>query len=153
MSKSIIDRILSGEFDDESEDLIATEDILADFAAEVQADLPEPPDVHSVLEQAVQYVEKPKQSKVRKVGNPPVDAIEDPKQAAIKDSPAPAVKRGRGAPFKLVESQDEVCRLYQEGVSAKTISEKFGVSVSCVINCLKRNSVTIRPKGRHRKSS
>lgn len=60
-------------------------------------------------------------------------------------------KRGRGRPLKLAgDNAKEAVRLYNEGVGAKVIGEKFGVSVSCVINCLKANNVAIRPKGRRK---
>jgi DNA-binding CsgD family transcriptional regulator len=80
---------------------------------------------------------------------------EQPKNAA---TPAPAANAGtatgkrRGRPSKLIGNEDEVVRLYTEGVSTKTISEKYGCSVSSVINCLRSRNVTIRPKGRRKGS-
>ena len=65
----------------------------------------------------------------------------------------PTVKRGRGRPHKLTAHAVEVGRLYEEGVGTKALAEKFGVSVSCVINCLKVNNIQVRPKGRRRKST
>jgi hypothetical protein len=64
---------------------------------------------------------------------------------------APDVKRGRGRPLKLTGDQaDETVRLYNEGVGAKTIAQKWGFSVSCVLNCLKSRNVQIRGKGRRK---
>ena len=101
-----------------------------------------------------QYVEKPKQSKVREINkkktmkdttnNTPDTTT--PKQSTTK---ATGTKK-RGAPHKLAEHTEEVCRLYNENVGAKLIAEKFSVSVSCVINTLKRAGVAIRPKGRRK---
>lgn len=60
-------------------------------------------------------------------------------------------KRGRGRPLKLTgEQADETVRLYNEGVGAKTIAQKWGYSVSCVLNCLKARNVQIRGKGRRK---
>jgi hypothetical protein len=99
-----------------------------------------------------QYVEKPKQSKVRETGKKKTMTTNDtettPKQSTTKTDTAETKKRG--APHKLGDNTAEVCRLYTEGVGAKLIAEKFGVSVSCVINTLKRNNITIRPKGRRK---
>jgi len=62
-------------------------------------------------------------------------------------------KRGRGRPLKMDGTNaEEVVRLYSEGVGAKAIGEKFNVSVSCVINCLKSRNIAIRPKGRRKGS-
>jgi hypothetical protein len=104
-----------------------------------------------------QYVEKPKQSKVRETGkkktmsNPTNNTAEtNPKQSITKAETTGAKKRG--APHKLGDNTAEVCRLYSEGVGAKDIADKFGVSVSCVINTLKRNNIAIRPKGRRKTS-
>ena len=103
-----------------------------------------------------QYVEKPKQSKVREINKTMNNETNEttvqttPKQSATKSADASTKKRG--APYKLTEHANEVCRLYTEGVGAKTIAEKFSVSVSCIINTLKRNDVTIRPKGRRKTS-
>lgn len=103
-----------------------------------------------------QYVEKPKQSKVRTIKKTmnnetnETSAETTPKQSATKSANAETNKRG--APHKLAKHVDEVCRLYTEGVGAKTIAEKFSVSVSCVINTLKRNDIPIRPKGRRKTS-
>jgi len=80
-------------------------------------------------------------------------APEAPKNTSAP-APAPATpsgeKRGRGRPHKLAAQSADVVKLYSEGVGAKTIAEKFGVSVSCVINCLKANNIEIRPKGRRK---
>lgn len=78
---------------------------------------------------------------------------ETPKKTTAPATPSTTgEKRGRGRPHKLAANASEVVSLYNEGVGAKTIADKFGVSVSCVINCLKSQKVEIRPKGR-RKSS
>ena len=123
--RSIIDRILAGEFDLDQA-----------IAAEASAAHGQPEEPRS------QYVERPKQSKVRQVGAPQQDQQEQPK--------AKAPQGRRGAPFKLTEHLQEIVRLYDEGVGAKVIAEKFQVSVSCVINTLRRNNVSIRPKGRRK---
>lgn len=100
---------------------------------------------------STQYVEKPKQSKVRTIKSMNTTPENTPKQSTTKVDTADAKKRG--APYKLSEHAEEVCRLYNEGVGAKVIAEKFTVSVSCVINTLKRNNITIRPKGRRKASN
>jgi hypothetical protein len=103
---------------------------------------------------STQYIEKPKQSKVRKTKKTMTNKInETPANNSPKQSVAQSAERitkRRGAPHKLTEHGEEVCRLYREGVGAKPIAEKFSVSVSCIINLLKRNNVTIRPKGRRK---
>jgi len=74
-----------------------------------------------------------------------------PATSAPTSSEGAKAKRGRGRPLKLNGANaEEAVRLYNEGVGAKVIGEKFGVSVSCVINCLKANNVSIRPKGRRK---
>jgi len=109
-----------------------------------------------VLTASTQYVEKPKQSKVRKIKKTmdnktnETSAQTAPKQSTTKSADEGTKKRG--APHKLTENADEACRLYTEGVSARTIAEKFLVSVSCVISTLKRNNVPIRQKGRRKTS-
>lgn len=104
-----------------------------------------------------QYVEKPKQSKVREINkkstmtdttNNTTGTPTTPKQSTTKTESTGTKKRG--APHKLAQHTEEVCRLYNENVGAKLIAEKFGVSVSCVINTLKRSGVTIRSKGRRK---
>lgn len=57
----------------------------------------------------------------------------------------------RGRPSKLSASAAELTSLYNSGVSAKTLAEKYSVSVSCVLNTLRSNGITIRAKGRTRK--
>lgn len=87
------------------------------------------------------------------VPNNSASSSETPKQTTAPASTSSTeTKRGRGRPHKLAANASEVVSLYNEGVGAKTIAEKYGVSVSCVINCLKSQKVEIRPKGR-RKSS
>lgn len=100
-----------------------------------------------------QYIEKPKQSKVREIKKTMSTPESTQETSKPKQSTATEGTKKRGAPYKLVEHAEEVCRLYTEGVGAKTIAEKFGVSVSCVINTLKRNNVAIRPKGRRKAST
>ena len=100
-----------------------------------------------------QYIEKPKQSKVREIKKTMSTTENTQETPKPKQSAATEGVKKRGAPYKLVEHAEEVCRLYTEGVGAKTIAEKFGVSVSCVINTLKRNNVAIRPKGRRKAST
>jgi len=65
-------------------------------------------------------------------------------------STADSSKGRRGARHKLTHVQDEVCRLYQAGIGAKSIGATYGVSVTCVIATLRRCGVAIRAKGRHR---
>lgn len=200
----IIDRILSGEFDDENESIVAkdikklqngkskitdpdedegelddedtpmddfedlpSEEVDDDAGDAIISDIPDDEFMREyTLENNIevfdgpelvgaaptQYVEKPKQSKVRETGKKQKTMTDTnntestPKQSTTK---TPGTKK-RGAPHKLGDNTAEVCRLYTEGVGAKVIAEKFGVSVSCVINTLKRNNVTIRPKGRRK---
>ena len=98
--------------------------------------------------------DKPKVNMMKNANNNG-ESTETPKNSA---TPTPAVKaenttgKRRGRPSKLIGHEAEVVRLYTEGVSTKTISEKFSCSVSSVINCLRSKNVEIRPKGR-RKSS
>lgn len=104
--------------------------------------------------QKMAYVEMPKQAKTRNTGNtnmePDDTKTELPKQSVTETK----TNQGRrGAPHKLKEHMDEVSRLYQEGVNAKLLAEKYGVSVSCVINSLKRAGVEIRSKGRQKTKS
>lgn len=74
-----------------------------------------------------------------------------PKQSTTKE---PTTKASRkGPPYKLVAESEEVCRLYNEGVRAQLIAQQFNVSITCVINCLSRNGVTIRPKGRRKQNT
>lgn len=105
-----------------------------------------------------QYVEMPKQSKVREINkNKSKNMTDTNNNTTDTNTPAPkqstaktATTKKRGAPHKLAEHTEEVCRLYNENVGAKLIAEKFGVSVTCVINTLKRAGVAIRPKGRRK---
>jgi hypothetical protein len=137
---------------EESSD-IPSEEWMKEYMEENDLDVSEPEPVPTA---PTQYVEKPKQSKVREIKKTmnnetnETPAQTTPKQSATKSADAGTKKRG--APHKLTEHADEVCRLYNEGVGAKTIAEKFSVSVSCVINTLKRSNVTIRPKGRRKTS-
>jgi len=132
---------------------IPSEEWMKEYMEENDLNVSEPEPVPTA---PTQYVEKPKQSKVREIKKTmnnetnETPAKTTPKQSATKSADAGTKKRG--APHKLTEHADEVCRLYTEGVGAKTIAEKFSVSVSCVINTLKRNNVTIRPKGRRKTS-
>lgn len=132
---------------------IPSEEWMKEYMEENELDVSEPEPVPTA---PTQYVEKPKQSKVREIKKTmnnetnETPAQTTPKQSATKSADAGTKKRG--APHKLTEHADEVCRLYNEGVGAKTIAEKFSVSVSCVINTLKRSNVTIRPKGRRKTS-
>jgi hypothetical protein len=159
MTEEEFEDIPSEEVDDEEPDVImeADSDIPSDewmkeYAAENGLDLEEP---EPALAAPTQYVEKPKQSKVREINknknmtteNTNTPAENTPKHSTTKTS---TDAKKRGAPYKLTEHAEEVCRLYNEGVGAKTIAEKFGVSVSCVINTLKRNNIAIRPKGRRK---
>jgi transposase-like protein len=101
------------------------------------------------------YIEKPKQSKVREINKNKntmtTQSNNAPKQSANTTlNTTDALASKRGAPHKLKLVLNEVVRLYNEGVGAKQIAEKYGVSVSCVINTLKRNDISIRPKGRRK---
>lgn len=137
---------------EESSD-IPSEEWMKEYMEENDLDVSEPEPVPTA---PTQYVEKPKQSKVREIKKTMTNETNEtpaqttPKQSATKSADSGTKKRG--APHKLTEHAEEVCRLYNEGVGAKTIAEKFSVSVSCVINTLKRNNVTIRPKGRRKTS-
>jgi|GEM_PF-3332362 len=100
---------------------------------------------------SVPYVEKPKQSKVREI-NKKKDTMTT-HSTNVNNTPKQSVAsstehKKRGAPHKLKDNLENVVRFYNEGVGAKQIAEKFGVSVSCVINTLKRNNIAVRPKGR-----
>lgn len=138
----------------EVESDVPSDEWMQEYAEENGLDIESP---EPVLAAPTQYVEKPKQSKVREINNNKNMTTENtnnpvqntPKRSATKTS---TDTKKRGAPYKLVEHAEEVCRLYNEGVGAKTIAEKFGVSVSCVINTLKRNNIAIRPKGRRKNS-
>lgn len=151
------EEIPSEEIDDS--DLITTisDDIPSDewmqeYAKENNIEIVDESDL--ITAASAPYVEKPKQSKVREI-NKKKDTMttqsnNTPKQSATTTPAAGTDSKKRGAPHKLKDNLDEVIRLYNEGVGAKQIAEKFGVSVSCVINTLKRNNVSIRPKGRRK---
>lgn len=148
----------SEEVDDSAEDVtmsdIPDDEFMREYTLENNIEVFDGPELVGAA--PTQYVEKPKQSKVRETGKKQKNMTDTnntttestPKQSTTKADTTGTKKRG--APHKLGENTAEVCRLYTEGVGAKAIAEKFGVSVSCVINTLKRNNVTIRPKGRRK---
>ena len=98
--------------------------------------------------------DKPKVN-MKKTTTTNVESTETPKNAT---TPTPTTNTGtatakrRGRPSKLIGHEAVVARLYNEGVSTKTLSEKFTCSVSSVINCLRGQNVQIRPKGRRKGS-
>lgn len=151
------EEIPSEEIDDSDSITTMSDDIPSDewmqeYAKENNIEIVDESDL--TMAASAPYVEKPKQSKVREI-NKKKDTMttqsnNTPKQSATTTPATGTDSKKRGAPHKLKDNLDEVIRLYNEGVGAKQIAEKFGVSVSCVINTLKRNNVSIRPKGRRK---
>jgi DNA-binding CsgD family transcriptional regulator len=101
-----------------------------------------------------QYVEMPKQSRTKEPENKTMETPNETPKQSVTASPdttkSSSEPKRRGAPHKLKDNVEEVCRLYAEGCSALQIGKQFGVSVSCVINTLKRNGVDVRSKGRQK---
>lgn len=190
---SIIDRILSGDFDEENDSIEATahpSDARPDSDEEEESPAVDPDnDDEEPFEDEVDPEEEQEENEededleddISNSADADVPSVEycaeyvrqqdligaAPKCSTVKTKEAkpakpknstnpivdPAVKRGRGRPHKLTAHAAEVTRLYEEGVGTKALAEKFGVSVSCVINCLKVNNIQVRPKGRQRKST
>ena len=146
-----------GEFSSEEvEDLDSTlndtpsEEWMNEYAKKNNIEILNEPELAATA--SVPYVEKPKQSKVREI-NKKKDTMTTHSADTNNNTPKQSVAsttehKKRGAPHKLKDNLENVVRFYNEGVGAKQIAEKFGVSVSCVINTLKRNNVAVRPKGR-----
>lgn len=103
--------------------------------------------VEAETAQAPKNSEFKKPRKIMTNENKPATNTVQP-DAAPKNSTTENAKPGR--PAKLAAHTDEVVRLYGEGLSAKGIADKFGVSISCVFNCLKAAGVAIRPRGRRK---
>ena len=132
------------EVDEDLEDDVADSDVPSE---EWEAEYVKEQETDNELEAAAsQYIEKPKQSKVREIKKT-TNSTSDNKPKQSTQASDSSMKQ-RGAPYKLAQHAEEVVRLYNEGVSAKTLAEKFQVSTSCVISTIKRANITIRPKGR-----
>lgn len=132
------------EIDEDLEDDVADSDVPSE---EWEAEYVKEQETDNELEAAAsQYIEKPKQSKVREIKKTTNSTSENQPKKSTQASDS-SMKQ-RGAPYKLAQHAEEVIRLYNEGVSAKTLAEKFQVSTSCVISTIKRANITLRPKGR-----
>ena len=135
-------------------------EFMADYAKENAGEVLE--DITPTKNRSI-YIEGPKQSLTQdnkpmqdvptpKAEKPKVEKPKAaPKQSTTKETPVKSSRKG--PPYKLVAESEEVCRLYNEGVRAQLIAQKFNVSITCVINCLSRAGVTIRPKGRRKQNT
>lgn len=121
--------------------------------------VPEPPEPVGAKYSKFRDTEETANKEQPKV-NTKKTAIDAPKNAT---TPTPAAETTetkttgrRGRPSKLIGKETEVVQMYQgqtadkQQVSAADIAEKFGVSISCVLNCLRAQGVEIRPKGRRK---
>jgi hypothetical protein len=129
-------------------------EFMADYAKENAGEVLE--DITPTKNRSI-YIEGPKQSLApdnKPMQNVPTPKAEKPKaapkQSTTKETPVKSSRKG--PPYKLVAESEEVCRLYNEGVRAQLIAQQFNVSITCVINCLSRAGVTIRPKGRRKQN-
>ena len=154
----------SHEIDEEEEEEFYDPDapsseFMADYAKENAGEVIE--DITPAKNRSI-YVAGPKQSLTpdnKLMEDAPAPKVEKTKVEKTKSAPKqsttkePTTKSSRkGPPYKLVAESEEVCRLYNEGVRAQLIAQQFNVSITCVINCLSRNGVTIRPKGRRKQN-
>ena len=154
----------SPEIDEEEEEEFYDPDapsseFMADYAKENAGEVIE--DITPAKNRSI-YVAGPKQSLTpdnKLMEDAPAPKVEKTKVEKTKSAPKqsttkePTTKSSRkGPPYKLVAESEEVCRLYNEGVRAQLIAQQFNVSITCVINCLSRNGVTIRPKGRRKQN-